>query len=573
MVGSSGAGVDKGKGAGGGAPQIMKLFVSNLPDGSTPWELTCFMQRFGDVWKSYVAKKRDKAGKRFGFVSFKYVRDGKELVTKINGVSMGGCKLMVNVARFAVENNGLERESERNMKGDGESERLKSTVGLGAGSYSHEGQKSFAWRGGRSFRDVVGFGAAASELRMGGSSPEKVVSVPDDISGCVDLFRKAVVGRTVDLDTLVFFDRLLRIGKVKFVKIQFLGGLSIMVSFESSEEAESFLQNKKLWGPWFSNLDLWEGQTLAVERVAWIRVQGLPLHLVDSEILRKIGEAYGKILYVPMDVGEESDLSFQRVAVLAGNDARIKEFLCIKWKDKSFRVWVMEEEEVWVPDCLKTSMLDGGSSETVKASTPEEVMETSGSNCHDLEVEQVVNHVEEKEDPGEVVKSARQSPVKSPAGGNKGSYSQAAPVISPVDEQSSLHGDTNRPSDPHCMDVGPEKYCHEERENGCFVFNVADNPRKFKRRPFIRSPSKERMNLDQSSPLVDGRVKKRPRPSDSDPFDLDRFINRWNILSEASRLEEERIQGTEGRVPDLNRRACSTSKETATGDIGSGFPG
>ncbi|KAJ0815266.1 putative RNA recognition motif domain, nucleotide-binding alpha-beta plait domain superfamily [Helianthus annuus] len=573
MVGSSGAGVDKGKGAGGGAPQILKLFVSNLPDGSTPWELTCFMQSFGDVWKSYVAKKRDKAGKRFGFVSFKYVRDGKELVTKINGVSMGGCKLMVNVARFAVENNGLERESERNMKGDGESERLKSTVGLGAGSFSHEGQKSFAWRGGRSFRDVVGFGAAASELRVGGSSSEKVVSVPDGVSGCVDLFRKAVVGRTVDLDTLVFFDRLLSIGKVKFVKIQFLGGLSIMVSFESSEEAEAFLQNKKLWGPWFSNLDLWEGQTLAVERVAWIRVQGLPLHLVDSEILRKIGEAYGKILYVPKDVGEESDLSFQRVAVLAGNDARIKEFLCIKWKDKSFRVWVMEEEEVWVPDCLKMSMLDGGSSETVKVSTPEEEKETSGSNSHVLEVEQVVNHVEEKEDPGEVVKSARQSPVKSPAGDNKGSNSQAAPVISPVDEQSSLHGDTNRPSEPHCMDVGPEKYCHEERENGCFVFNVADNPRKFKRRPIIRSPPKERMNLDQSSPLVDGRVKKRPRPSDSDPFDLDRFINRWNILSEASRLEEEGIQGTEGRVPDLNRRACSISKETATGNTVSGFPG
>ncbi|KAM0020151.1 hypothetical protein Hdeb2414_s0025g00663981 [Helianthus debilis subsp. tardiflorus] len=202
------------------------------------------------------------------------------------------------------------------MNVDGESERLKSTVGQGVGSFSYDAPKSFGLRGGRSFRDVVGHGA--SEIRVEGSSTEKVVSVPEDVSGCVDLHRKAVVGRTVDLDTLVYFDRLLSIGKVKFVKIQYLGGLSIMVSFESMEEAESFLQNKKLWGPWFSYLDLWEGQILAVERIAWIRVQGLPLHLADSEFLRKIGEAYGKILYVPKDVGEESDLSFHRVAVLAG---------------------------------------------------------------------------------------------------------------------------------------------------------------------------------------------------------------------------------------------------------------
>ncbi|KAM0055051.1 hypothetical protein Hdeb2414_s0006g00201631 [Helianthus debilis subsp. tardiflorus] len=224
---------------------------------------------------------------------------------------------------------------------------------------------------------------------MEGSSSEKVVPVPDDVSGCVELHRKAVVGRTADLDTLVYFDRLLSIGMVKYVKIQYLGGLSIMVSFASMEEAESFLQNKKLWGPWFSNLDLWEGQILAVERIAWLRVHGLPLHLADPEILRKIGEAYGKLLYVPKGVGEESDLSFHRVAVLAGNDARIKEFLCLRWKDKFFRVWVMEEDDVWVPDCLKRPMVDLGSSEAEKVSSPEEEKVTSGSNSHDKVAEKV----------------------------------------------------------------------------------------------------------------------------------------------------------------------------------------
>ncbi|XP_022031309.1 RNA-binding motif protein, Y chromosome, family 1 member A1-like [Helianthus annuus] len=145
MEGSSGVGIDKGKGA--RVPQITKLFVSNLPEGSTPWELTCFMQRFGDVWKSYVAKKRDKVGNRFGFISFKYVIDWKELVKKINGVNMGGRKLKVNVARFAVENNGIDREPERRMNSDGESERLKTNEGQGVGSFRHDGPESFGLRG------------------------------------------------------------------------------------------------------------------------------------------------------------------------------------------------------------------------------------------------------------------------------------------------------------------------------------------------------------------------------------------------------------------------------------------
>ncbi|MFS8034370.1 hypothetical protein Hanom_Chr17g01580361 [Helianthus anomalus] len=145
--------------------------------------------------------------------------------------------------------------------------------------------------------------------------------------------------------------------------------------------------------------------------------------------------------------------------------------------------------------------------------------------------------------------------MKPPVVDNHDTDFQAAPVISPVDEQSSLHGDPNRPSASQCMDVGPEKICHEEREDGCFVFNVADKPRKFKRRPINRSPFRERINLDQTSPIEEGRVKKRPRPTESDPFDLDRFINNWNTLSEASRLDQGANQGAEGRVPDLNRRA------------------
>ncbi|MFS8011811.1 putative RNA recognition motif domain, nucleotide-binding alpha-beta plait domain superfamily [Helianthus anomalus] len=83
---------------------------------SSPWELSGFMQVYGEVSKCYVAKKRDKFDNHFGFISFKAIRNWKDLEKRMNGINMGGNTLKVNVAWFAVENNGLDREKERNSQ-------------------------------------------------------------------------------------------------------------------------------------------------------------------------------------------------------------------------------------------------------------------------------------------------------------------------------------------------------------------------------------------------------------------------------------------------------------------------
>ncbi|KAF5786564.1 hypothetical protein HanXRQr2_Chr10g0442441 [Helianthus annuus] len=162
-------------------------------------------------------------------------------------------------------------------------------------------------------RRLVRVSRGEGDFTSGSGTSEKVVEVKEDVNAFQDLYRKAVVGRTKDLDTLVFFNRFLRIGKVHYVKIQYLGGLSILVSFACSEEAESFLKNKGLWGPWFSNLDMWEGQVLAVERIAWLRIQGLPLQLFDSDIMKMVGNLFEKSVFVPSGVGEDKDLTVKCV--------------------------------------------------------------------------------------------------------------------------------------------------------------------------------------------------------------------------------------------------------------------
>ncbi|KAM0036810.1 hypothetical protein Hdeb2414_s0014g00430741 [Helianthus debilis subsp. tardiflorus] len=193
----------------------------------------------------------------------------------------------------------------------------------------------------------------------------KTAVIPDRTAAFRELWGKAVVGRTVDLETLVDLDRLLRIAKIVYENIQYLGGLSILISFRDEVAASIFLVSSGLWGPWFSKLAMWEGQSLAFERVAWLRLLRVPLHLVDSEVLKMIGEEFGKFLHDQKSFEEDKDLSVVRVGVLAGDVERIKEFVSVKWKNRSFRIWVEEELDIWVLDCLEVE--EGSNSAT---STP-----------------------------------------------------------------------------------------------------------------------------------------------------------------------------------------------------------
>ncbi|KAF5809681.1 putative RNA recognition motif domain, nucleotide-binding alpha-beta plait domain superfamily [Helianthus annuus] len=332
---------------------ITKLFVSNLPEGCTPWELRKCMEDYGEIAGTYVAKKRDKDGCRFGFASFKEVKDRKELLKSLTGVKMGDFKLKVNIARYAVENSGSDDRPEV-MKNSHK-----------ASGQDHSG-RVFNLRGARSYSDVVGKSCAAGGFGLVPDVPKSVglqdsrkyVVVPDRAGALRSLFGVAFIGRTVDLETLVDFDKLIAIAIIPVANFQYLGGLSLLISFHDGDSARKFFDSKGIWGLWFSKLDPWSGQTLPFERMAWLRLNEIPLHLYDPEVMTLVGEIFGKVLHVPKVVEDDADLSFCRIGVLCGESGRIMDSVSLRWNNRSFRVWVEEELEVWVPDCLASKGSD-----------------------------------------------------------------------------------------------------------------------------------------------------------------------------------------------------------------------
>ncbi|MFS7915660.1 hypothetical protein Hanom_Chr02g00167881 [Helianthus anomalus] len=197
---------------------------------------------------------------------------------------MGDYRLKINVARYALENLGF--------------------------SDRPEVKKNSAKAPGQ----ACSRGCLADGSKV---EPEKVIIVPDRTSALMNMFGLALVGKTVDIETLVDFDRLLSIAKFVVANVQYLGGLSLLVSFHD-----------------------------------------------------EIGELFGKILHLPKFVEEDLDLSVSRVGVLVGEVNKIKESVTLRWNNRSFKIWVEEEHNVWVPDCLENKEDLGPAGRSPMASAP-----------------------------------------------------------------------------------------------------------------------------------------------------------------------------------------------------------
>ncbi|KAM0020932.1 hypothetical protein Hdeb2414_s0024g00644861 [Helianthus debilis subsp. tardiflorus] len=213
---------------------------------------------------------------------------------------MRDSKLKINIAKFAIENadaKGVPVGNDHIPK--------PAVSGVNA--------KVFGVSDFRSYSDVVGSRRMGGDGSRGGGSnqvldkqeEEKSVVVPDRKVAFNELRGLAVVGRTVDLEPMVDFDRLLQLLKLV--------------------DADSFFNSRKVWEPWFTKVDVWNGQSLPMERVACLKVFGVLLHLFDSEVLEMVGGMFGKVLHVQKSLLKEKDLSVTRVAVLAGEAMRIRE--------------------------------------------------------------------------------------------------------------------------------------------------------------------------------------------------------------------------------------------------------
>ncbi|KAJ0452199.1 putative RNA recognition motif domain, nucleotide-binding alpha-beta plait domain superfamily [Helianthus annuus] len=316
---------------------LAKFYVCNLLDRCGSKDVEEFFRQFGEVSGVYIARKRDKWGNRFGFVSFCKVKDVKFLEKTVASVKMGNYALKANLARFSEENKEYFAKHANSKPVNHFHESAKGSQVIN--NLSH-------MTGPRSFKEVVSGGLSGNN--------EKLVEVSAFVSALKEFFDRALVGRVKDLYTLRFLDKFIKEAGGCFSNIKFLGGLSVLISFVSPEVMGFFLKSFSKESNLFSSLEIWKGQSLPFERLAWLSIKGVPLHLRENEVFDSVGRLYGKIIHPSQLDEDDGDLTSDMVGVIVGEGRPINEQVTLTWENKRFKVWVAEETSDWIPDFLAT---------------------------------------------------------------------------------------------------------------------------------------------------------------------------------------------------------------------------
>ncbi|KAM0026029.1 hypothetical protein Hdeb2414_s0020g00553371 [Helianthus debilis subsp. tardiflorus] len=207
------------------------------------------------------------------------------------------------------------------------------------------------FNGNRSFSDTL-LG------RQGVLKVGKTVVVDDHANALSGLHGRALVARMIDLDALKSIYILLNDLCPGKGKVQYIGGLSVLITFDDNKMATMVRGVAREVLGRFSSVDLWEGQIFGFERLAWIKIVGVPLHLLSSQVINAIGSSIGKVVHTPNRSAEDDDLSYDYMGVLVGDGKRIDKEITVAWRDKKFNVWVSEESGVPVPEFYKVTSSD-----------------------------------------------------------------------------------------------------------------------------------------------------------------------------------------------------------------------
>ena len=489
----------------------VKFYVSNFPDKCSGKDLDDLLKEFGEITKIYIARKRDREGRRFGFVTFGGVRDKADLERSMRNLWLGSFKLRINVARFVGEQGEARSTEDNRSKADDNRKKADTTK-------EQKGRQEQTAGGRRpgSFKEAV---TGATK----GTKEELLVDIPDIINEYSDRHGKALVARLLNVDKLKKIGQLARELNPSGGSIQFLGGLSVLLSFKDSKEAEEVRKKAAVRVDFFSSIETWEGQSLPLERVAWLKVQGIPLNLLCNTTLDMIGERFGKVIHKAKVQKDSGDLSYEYVGVLVGDGRRIMDEVILQWRRKRFRVWVMEEIGDWIPDFLFNNL------EATRNKNPSEEVGTPSEHQNPPAKEGASDDINCNE------KNLDTEDLMGNGFGNESSHnngenekSKVSKVMGDVIEEIKVdHGtefNENKEIEDKIMEDGeiPVVGSIGKRDKKSFSCELTKKRKKLK--IFKRSGS---LTKSSSGPIKK-KYKKKPISKD-DPFDLERFIGPMEV--------------------------------------------
>ncbi|CAH1418414.1 unnamed protein product [Lactuca virosa] len=163
------------------------------------------------------------------------------------------------------------------------------------------------------------------------------------------MIKSVLIGEAHNLDLLSCLPRFMVDGNDLMEGIKYLGGLQVALRFHSSVDARDFLVDESRWKEWFRWLSRGDQFELRFERIAWLKIVGLPVRYWDNKNLSRIVKHRGKIITPMEDMFIRTDLSMIKIGIITSYRRWINEEVNAVANGKTIRIGVFEFADEWSP--------------------------------------------------------------------------------------------------------------------------------------------------------------------------------------------------------------------------------
>ncbi|CAH1414127.1 unnamed protein product [Lactuca virosa] len=336
-------------------------------------------RKFGKIVDIYIPGRKDKAGSYFAFVKYEGIKDVQVMLNSLNQIRCGHCIMKINIAKY---------EKKRNHKIHGQAFHhvRPPQINKDVGGWKKTSE-------GKSFADVVTGKTNTSKTPL--VNLKRVPVMESDW---------LLLGEVSNFQHLSNLPKLLNVDGEVPCHVFYAGGLKVLLRFSSQDAATRYLKNENTWNRWFRWLKSEIIDNLPFERMAWVKVIGLPIHLRSEENVSLVVGRLGRIVEVDgCQNWHNIDLTSSHARILTGDKLLINKEINCSFNGKNYTVGVVECEDIWQPF---SKYYESDSETSTKTVENDDEIEKSDSDDDGIsETWENVNHMDVEE--GEIVMDAK----------------------------------------------------------------------------------------------------------------------------------------------------------------------
>ncbi|GLT88305.1 hypothetical protein SLE2022_063380 [Rubroshorea leprosula] len=340
--------------------QAIPFFFTNFPEEWSFEQMWLTFNRIGHgrVLEIDCPTKRDRMGRRFGFVRFLDVRNEEELDRRLNEVRVGNQVLQANKPRYSkwerqtnlIPRPHFEAGNRRQQSINGNDrrpsyaevartansrreertniERRKEGIvqRYGSNKASTYGNRQREWKPKHQHHQWTGM-----ELNF---DPEEYAWL-----------EKCFVGTVHSVNLIPNLQENFFMEGVFFCNIRPMGGRLVLLEGKDHEDLKELVDTGKDWlGNWFEEVKPWTPTLVAKERFAWIRCQGLPPHAWKSETFQTFGRLWGTFITLDDSTINKKRFDAARFLITTPSTESISKSFTVKINGEFFTLKITEEE-------------------------------------------------------------------------------------------------------------------------------------------------------------------------------------------------------------------------------------